>query len=116
MPALRAYADSTSTPLMRLATASLGGELKPDLRETVKLAGTAYALVGILRATPHLAMQQRVLLPADLLRKAGIAPDTFHQKDHGRAVFEVIADRKSVVEGKSVSVRVDLGGRRKIKK
>src|SRR3546814_15538592 len=28
----------------------------------------------------------------------------------------VIADRKSVVEGKSVSVRVDLGGRRIIKK
>src|SRR3546814_13882403 len=26
------------------------------------------------------------------------------------------ADRKSVVEGKSVSVRLDLGGRRKIKK
>src|SRR3546814_12909806 len=28
----------------------------------------------------------------------------------------VLADRKSVVEGKSVSVRVDLGGRRIIKK
>src|SRR3546814_18242848 len=30
--------------------------------------------------------------------------------------FGVQADRKSVVEGKSVSVRVDLGGRRSIKK
>src|SRR3546814_20784192 len=29
---------------------------------------------------------------------------------------EALADRKSVVEGKSVSVRVDLGGRRIIKK
>src|SRR3546814_12085886 len=29
---------------------------------------------------------------------------------------EVVIDRKSVVEGKSVSVRVDLGGRRIIKK
>src|SRR3546814_14114136 len=31
-------------------------------------------------------------------------------------VVEAEADRKSVVEGKSVSVRVDLGGRRIIKK
>src|SRR3546814_18146814 len=31
-------------------------------------------------------------------------------------VGETLADRKSVVEGKSVSVRVDLGGRRNIKK
>src|SRR3546814_19084230 len=30
--------------------------------------------------------------------------------------LEIHSDRKSVVEGKSVSVRVDLGGRRSIKK
>src|SRR3546814_12707502 len=33
-----------------------------------------------------------------------------------RAACGGVADRKSVVEGKSVSVRVDLGGRRSIKK
>src|SRR3546814_17360107 len=32
------------------------------------------------------------------------------------SVFRAGADRQSVVEGKSVSVRVDLGGRRRIKK
>src|SRR3546814_15115111 len=39
-------------------------------------------------------------------------------RDHvGQPVGEIGAgDRKSVVEGKSVSVRVDLGGRRSIKK
>src|SRR3546814_13889890 len=34
----------------------------------------------------------------------------------GRKDVSGIADRQSVVEGKSVSVRVDLGGRRIIKK
>src|SRR3546814_13779247 len=34
----------------------------------------------------------------------------------GTAVFDGKPDRKSVVEGKSVSVSVDLGGRRYIKK
>src|SRR3546814_12805484 len=33
-----------------------------------------------------------------------------------RTINKSYADRKSVVEGKSVSVRVDLGGRRIIKK
>src|SRR3546814_15155171 len=36
--------------------------------------------------------------------------------DHGAQRVEMGADRKSVVQGKSVSVRVDLGGRRSIKK
>src|SRR3546814_20741895 len=34
----------------------------------------------------------------------------------GNAMLEFLEDRKSVVKGKSVSVRVDLGGRRAIKK
>src|SRR3546814_2975114 len=36
--------------------------------------------------------------------------------DAGNGVVGVLGDRKSVVEGTSVSVRVDLGGRRLIKK
>src|SRR3546814_16217659 len=35
---------------------------------------------------------------------------------HAQGEAKMLADRKSVVEGKSVSVRVDLGGRRIIKK
>lgn len=91
MAALLGYAEATSAPLMRLAAATLGGDLNSELRESIQLAGTAYALVGILRATPHLAAQQRVLLPADRLRAAGIVPDALHQKDHGQAVLEVTA-------------------------
>lgn len=91
LPALRAYAEATSAPLMRLAAVALGVELTPELRETIRQAGTAYALVGILRATSFLVAQQRVLLPANLLREAGITPDGLHQKDHGASVHAVIA-------------------------
>src|SRR3546814_13866390 len=35
---------------------------------------------------------------------------------YGGPPLDALADRKRVVEGKSVSVRVDLGGRRLIKK
>src|SRR3546814_17279215 len=50
------------------------------------------------------------------------APNTIAPPAHGRASRcrrdnrQLKADRKSVVEGKSVSVRVDIGGRRIIKK
>src|SRR3546814_11970897 len=39
-------------------------------------------------------------------------PANFLSEDALLAKFEGLVDRKSVVEGKSVSVRVDLGGRR----
>lgn len=108
LPALLAYAEATSAPLMRLAVTALGGQLTADLREAIRLAGTAYALTGILRATPYLVMQQRVLLPADLLWQAGIAPDALHQKDHGQAVAGVIAAVATVAEERLNA----LGGRR----
>src|SRR3546814_13492914 len=44
--------------------------------------------------------------------QAWLKQDAEHEAAHDR----LQADRKSVVEGKSVSVRVDLGGRRIIKK
>src|SRR3546814_15583132 len=52
-------------------------------------------------------------VPIILHRDADMQPDRL---DGGAAAGERLADRKSVVSGKSVSVRVDLGGRRILKK
>lgn len=78
MAALRAYAEGTSVPLMRLAVQHLGARAE---EAQVKAAGTAYALTGVLRATPHLAAQGRVLLPAALLGAHGLTPDAVIQTD-----------------------------------
>src|SRR3546814_12196619 len=48
--------------------------------------------------------------------KDGIVPRSFWQKAGAQGFLCCGIDRKSVVSGKSVSVRVDLGGRRIIKK
>src|SRR3546814_20599303 len=57
-------------------------------------------------------------LDEELAALAAAPPDLKHRAqalaDEAQAARE--SDRKSVVEGKSVSVRVDLGGRRIIKK
>lgn len=88
MAALLVYAEATSSPLMRLAAQLLDGRLDEAL---VRAAGTAYALAGILRATPHLAAQGRVLLPATLLGAHGLTKDAMIQTDVSTELPLVIA-------------------------
>src|SRR3546814_14696741 len=59
---------------------------------------------------------------ADILRMfnaafdgVGARPGDYWPEAH-RAAIDAVKERKRVVEGKSVSVRVDLGGRRSMKK
>src|SRR3546814_16190017 len=52
----------------------------------------------------------------DLSREFHILADTGASALFYDAAIEAVTDRKSVVEGKSVSVRLNLGGRRIIKK
>src|SRR3546814_11318052 len=52
---------------------------------------------------------------AEVVRVDVVQQERLHARSHRRGADEA-QDRKSVVEGKSVSVRVDLGGRRHIKK
>ncbi|MEK9970393.1 MAG: squalene/phytoene synthase family protein [Ferrovibrio sp.] len=85
---LTAYARATSAPLMKLAAQHLGAALGDDIADA---AGTAYALTGILRATPHLLVHHRVLLPADLLADAGLMPEAAYQTDTGSALQPVYA-------------------------
>lgn len=59
--ALEAYADATSSILMRMAARILGNPLYEVARE----AGIAYALTGLLRALPFRAARRRSVLPRD---------------------------------------------------
>src|SRR3546814_13752735 len=52
----------------------------------------------------------------DALLAVGIGRTAERKRDRAQAQLEQPVDRKSVVEGKRGSVRVDLGGRRIIKK
>src|SRR3546814_17663666 len=59
------------------------------------------------------ALQQQLgLARIDFADEVAATPEILH----AFALQLLLVDRKSVVEGKSVSVRVDLGGRRIIKK
>lgn len=86
--ALTTYARDTSAPLMKLAVQQLGAGADSAV---IDAAGTAYALTGLLRATPHLLARQRVLLPLELLSEQGLSPEAVYQTDTGTALQPVYA-------------------------
>lgn len=89
---LSAYAEASSAPLMRLAAQALGVQPDEALNESIRLAGTAYALVGLLRAVPFMAAQQRVYLPMDRLAMAGRTPESLYQKGLGDEIRGIIGE------------------------
>ena len=71
LPALLAYAEATGAPLLSIAL-RITGSLGPAADQIARLAGTGWALTGLLRAVPFHARQHRLYLPADRLESAGV--------------------------------------------
>lgn len=71
LAALRAYANGTSTGLLRLALDILGAEDAASRAAAGEL-GPAWAYLGLLRTLPLHARQKRCYLPADLMAEAGV--------------------------------------------
>ena len=99
LAALEHYAAATGgalTALMLQASgAGSGGAL-----EAGRQVGTAWALIGTLRAAPLSAAQGRVALPADLLADAGIAAEDLRAGkgfDRFAAVAEPVGRRAAVL-------------------
>ena len=74
LAALERYAAATGGSLTELMVRACGADSGQSL-EAGRQVGTAWALVGTLRAAPHAAMQGRVTLPSDLLAGAGITAE-----------------------------------------
>jgi len=79
--ALEAYVDSTSGALMRLAAQILDGPA--GIAETVREAGLAYGLTGLLRALPFHNDRHKLYLPLDLLSALDVTPEAFFHLEPG---------------------------------
>jgi phytoene synthase len=73
--ALEDYVDSTSGRLMRLAAQVL--EAPPGIAGTLREAGLAYGLTGLLRALPFHNGRHKLYLPLDLLSALHVTPEEF---------------------------------------
>jgi len=77
LDALDRYVEGTGGALTRLAALVLGGEGE-EAQEAADMVGRAYALTGLLRATPFLSRHDRLYLPHTLLAERGIALDALN--------------------------------------
>ncbi|HWX90832.1 MAG TPA: squalene/phytoene synthase family protein, partial [Rhizomicrobium sp.] len=73
--ALEIYVDATSGAVMRLAARILGGP--STIEQTLRQAGLAYGLTGLLRALPFHNGRHKLYLPRDLLSALDMAPEEF---------------------------------------
>lgn len=75
LTALEDYAAATAGALAEAALDICRHGSPSDLRQAVRQAGTAYGLIGLLRATPYLARRRIVRLPAAEMAAAGSSID-----------------------------------------
>jgi len=83
---LLAHVRATAGLLQESLAAVAGGDPVRARR-----IGTAYGLMGILRATGHLARHGQILLPDDLLRQHGVGRDALLAGKAGPGLAEVAA-------------------------
>ena len=86
LAALEAYAAATSGSLSLLMLDLLG--VGDGAREAAAAIGTAWALVGLASATPHLAARRRLMLPRDLM--GAINPETLFTGQPDAALADVV--------------------------
>ncbi|WP_448187697.1 phytoene/squalene synthase family protein [Azospirillum sp. sgz301742] len=91
MACLVNYAEVTSAPLVLLGLETLGVR-DAAAAEAGRHAAIAYALVGLLRAVPHLARRNRVLLPADRLAVHGLGSRAVIEGKAGEALRPVVRE------------------------
>src|SRR3546814_465638 len=108
--------DGTANHDVELDRAALDKPVKFDAvktgRDDVALLGFTSGSTGVPKATMH--FHRDILIIADAYAKEvlGVTPDDVFVGSPPLAFTFGLGDRKSVVWGKSVSVRVDPGGRR----
>jgi len=91
---LEAYGEATSSTLLWLAAEALGAGGEAT-RAALAPLGVAWALTGLIRATPFLARARRQYIPSAIVAEAGLSPgDLFAMKPNAgveRAVARLAA-------------------------
>ena len=91
LAALEAYAGATSGTLSELAMTILGFDDGAPLR-AARLVGTAWALIGLMRAVGFHAQTQRLYLPDDLLHGHGIDRRALFELKPSPALNQVVRE------------------------
>lgn len=87
---LETYCEGTSAALFWLAAEALGARGE-GTRAALTPLGVAWALTGLIRATPFLARARRQYIPDEVARTAGLSPEALFGREDGEAVARAAA-------------------------
>ena len=107
LAALERYAAATGGSLTTLMLQASGVDSGPAL-EAGRQVGTAWALIGTVRAAPRIAAQGRIMLPADLLAEAGSVRRMCWRG--GRSTVSLASPRRSGAAPMTCSTRHGVRG------
>jgi len=93
---LEAYAEKTSSALIRLAAQILNDGNDPRLNDAARHAGIAYAIAGLLVALPLHAGRRQLYVPLDLLRRYGGDPENVFAGHATPALMAALSDLRDV--------------------
>jgi 15-cis-phytoene synthase len=93
-PALQSYLHDTAGTVFMLAAQSLGAT-DHALQPISSAAGMAYGLAGLMRALPVHAVQGRVYLPADALKRHGTSPERVRARKADDGLLALLAELRS---------------------
>ena len=91
LAALERYAEESAAPLVSLALEIAGADAAA-LTDVARHVGIGWALTGLMRALPHHAAQGRVMLPRDVLQKAGLTAQSVAEGAKVGPAVEQISD------------------------
>ena len=101
---LERYASETAGPLLRLHLEVLGVRAEAAHRAATAV-GTAWALVGLMRAVPFHARQKRLYLPQDILAAEGVDRGALFEMTPHDALRRAVARVAGVAAGHLAEAR-----------
>jgi 15-cis-phytoene synthase len=93
---LEAYAEKTSSALIRLAAQVLNDGNDPGLNDAARHAGIAYAIAGLLVAFPLHAGRRQLYVPIDLMRRYGGEPENVFAGHATPALMAALSDLRDL--------------------
>jgi phytoene synthase len=108
--ALGAYAESTGGVLLELAARIVtdDGAVTAPALSAARDVGTAWALIGLVRAIPFHARAKRVYVPQALMAEAGVAVDDLLELRPGAGIAPVVRRICSEAEQRLVQAQAIL--------
>lgn len=96
--ALHAYAAASAGNVNLASLRILAPRADAAAAHAARTLGTAWALVGLLRAAPYLAAQRRCLLPAIALGHVGVDPEAWFSGRAGSMARDVVRETAQTAE------------------